>query len=75
MISEQATDSRDPFFYHKTTRRELYDSEFGRLQAETGCDEVLFLNERGELAEGSRANLFLERDGRPADSALKPPAS
>jgi para-aminobenzoate synthetase/4-amino-4-deoxychorismate lyase len=71
VISEKPTDSGDPFFYHKTTKRELYDSEFGRLQAESGCDEVLFLNERGELAEGSRSTLFIERDG----ALLTPPLS
>jgi len=71
VISEQATDSRDPFLFHKTTRRALYDGEFERLSRETGCDEVLFLNERGELTEGSRTNLFIERGGR----LLTPPLS
>jgi para-aminobenzoate synthetase/4-amino-4-deoxychorismate lyase len=71
VISERSTDSRDPFLYHKTTRRALYDGEFERLSRETGCDEVLFLNERGELTEGSRTNLFIERGGR----LLTPPVS
>ena len=64
VISDQRIDSRDPFFRHKTTRRQLYDSEYARWHKAMGCDEVLFLNERGELAEGSRTNVFLERDGR-----------
>lgn len=64
VISEERIDSRDPFFRHKTTRRQLYDREYARWQDATGCDEVLFLNERDELVEGSRSNLFLERDGR-----------
>ena len=63
VLSEKRTDSRDPFFYHKTTKRALYDNEHARLSAETGCDEVLFLNEKGELAEGSRTSLFLRRNG------------
>jgi para-aminobenzoate synthetase/4-amino-4-deoxychorismate lyase len=70
VISERSTDSRDPFLYHKTTRRELYDGELERLARETGCDEVLFLNERGELTEGSRTNLFIERGGK----LLTPPS-
>jgi para-aminobenzoate synthetase/4-amino-4-deoxychorismate lyase len=70
-ISARVTNSRDPFLYHKTTRRELYDSEHERLARETGCDEVLFLNERGELTEGSRNNLFIERGGK----LLTPPLS
>jgi para-aminobenzoate synthetase/4-amino-4-deoxychorismate lyase len=69
VISEHRTDSRDPFFYHKTTRRALYDGEHARLSRETDCDEVLFLNQRGELAEGSRTTLFIARD----DELLTPP--
>ena len=42
-----------------------------RLRDRTGCDEVVFLNERGELTEGSFTNLFVERDGR----LLTPPVS
>lgn len=71
VLSERQVDSRDPFTYHKTTRRELYDSEFERLRAAVGCDEVVFLNERGEVSEGSRTNLFVERDG----VLLTPPIS
>ena len=29
-----------------------------------GADEVIYLNENGELAEGSRTTIFLERDGK-----------
>ena len=64
VLSGRPVDSGDPLVYHKTTRRELYDGEFARLSKETGCDEVLFTNTRGELAEGSRTNVFVERDGR-----------
>ena len=56
--------------FHKTTRRALYDGEHARLSAEVGCDEVLFVNERGELAEGSRTNIFIERDGELLTPAL-----
>ena len=63
VISDRPVQSGDPFFYHKTTRRELYDQELARHQRETGCGEVVFLNERGEVTEGSRTNLFIERGG------------
>jgi para-aminobenzoate synthetase/4-amino-4-deoxychorismate lyase len=59
----QPVDSRDRHRYHKTTRREMLDGERERLTAETGCDEVLFVNERGELTEGSYTNLFVEKGG------------
>lgn len=61
-ISLERVTSGDALLRHKTDWRELYEREFARLSAETGCDEVLFLNERGEVAEGSRSNVFIRRD-------------
>ena len=58
-ISPQRTDSRDLLLRHKTSWRELYDSEAKRL----GTDEVVFLNERGEVTEGARSNIFVRRGG------------
>ncbi len=48
---------------HKTTNRAFYDEPRMRALAALGVDEVVFLNERGELTEGSITNLFIERDG------------
>ena len=64
VISETRVSSADPFLFHKTTRRELYDGEWKHYNETLGADEVLYLNERGELAEGSRTTIFIERDGR-----------
>jgi len=64
VIAEEATDSANRFLFHKTTRRQFYDRTRERLARETGCDEALFVNEKGELTEGSYTNLFVERDGR-----------
>jgi para-aminobenzoate synthetase / 4-amino-4-deoxychorismate lyase len=63
VISPTRLDSRDAFLFHKTTRRELYDGEWAHYHDAVGSDEVVYLNERGELAEGSRTNIFIERDG------------
>ena len=63
VISPTKLDSRDAFLFHKTTRREVYDSEWAHYAKELGSDEVLYVNERDELAEGSRTNIFIERDG------------
>jgi len=63
-ISSQRTDSRDPFLRHKTNWRELYESEVKRL----GTDEVVFMNERGEITEGARSNIFIRR----GDTTLTP---
>jgi para-aminobenzoate synthetase/4-amino-4-deoxychorismate lyase len=62
-ISPLRLDSTDELLRHKTDWREFHDGEQSRLHDLYGCDEVLFLNERGELCEGSRSNLFLRIDG------------
>ena len=62
VISPTKLDSRDAFLFHKTTRREVYDSEWAHYSQELGSDEVVYVNERDELAEGSRTNIFIERD-------------
>jgi len=58
-VSSDRVDSADIFLFHKTSRRALYDTELARA----ATDEVLFLNERGEITEGSRTNVFAEIDG------------
>ena len=63
VISGSRVNPSDPLLYHKTTRRTLYDGEHARAVKEHGADEVVYLNTRGELAEGSRTNIFIERDG------------
>src|SRR3990172_2357278 len=69
-ISDQRLDEKDPLFFHKTTRRQFFDRELERQKALTGCDEVIFLNKKGELTEGTRTNLFLDLDGRLFTPAL-----
>jgi para-aminobenzoate synthetase/4-amino-4-deoxychorismate lyase len=70
-VSASRVDSNDLFLFHKTTRRELYDRERPEYAARLGVDEVIYLNERGELTEGSFTNIFIERDG----TLLTPPLS
>ncbi|MDQ8698996.1 aminodeoxychorismate synthase component I [Hyphomicrobium sp. LHD-15] len=76
VISETRLDSTNAFLFHKTTRRELYDREWQHYADTKKADEVLYLNERGELAEGSRTNIFVERGGKlvtpPLSSGLLP---
>lgn len=68
-IAPQPVSSSDIFLFHKTTRRTLFDETLAAETARIGADEVLFLNERGELTEGSRSSLFL----RQGDTLLTPP--
>lgn len=70
VLSEDRIDSLNPMLRHKTTLREFYDSRYRRA-LEAGFDEVLFLNERGEVAEGAISSLFV----RKGDRLLTPPLS
>ena len=68
-ISDTRLNSSDPWLRHKTTRRAIYDSARAAMPA--GVDEVLFMNERDELCEGTITNLFLfSEDGRHLTPAL-----
>ncbi|MBX3598096.1 MAG: aminotransferase class IV family protein [Rhizobiaceae bacterium] len=64
-IASARLDSSDLLLRHKTSRRTIYAaarSEFGI----TDADEVLLLNERGELCEGTITTLFVDfGDGHP----------
>lgn len=71
VLATQPIDRTIPFVYHKTTNRAFYDDERIRQQREYDCDEVLFLNETGELTEGSITNLFIKR----GNVLLTPPVS
>lgn len=64
VVSKTRLDSSDIFLFHKTTCRELYDQEWQKYSETMGAEEVVYLNDRGELAEGSRTTIFLERNGR-----------
>ncbi len=70
-LATATIDSADPLRRHKTTARPLYDEALRALEADSPVFDVLFLNERGEVAEGARSNVFVERDGR----LLTPPLS
>jgi para-aminobenzoate synthetase/4-amino-4-deoxychorismate lyase len=48
--------------FHKTTRRELYDSAWRQAGSEGLCD-LLFCNQRGEVTEGAISNIIIEKDG------------
>jgi para-aminobenzoate synthetase/4-amino-4-deoxychorismate lyase len=62
-LSSARIDSGSCFRRHKTTSRRLYEDEY-RVWHAKGAYDVLFLNERGELAEASRHNVFVDKGGR-----------
>jgi len=70
-VSEHTVDNGNPFLYHKTTQRELFDSEWTQANTQFGADEIIFLNEHGEVTEGSRTNIFARLEGK----LLTPPVT
>ena len=63
LLSAAATQADHLFLRHKTTLRARYDRAW--RDAETrGAFDTLFVNERGELTEGGRSNVFVKLDGR-----------
>ncbi|WP_298607420.1 chorismate-binding protein [uncultured Thiothrix sp.] len=62
-LSKTAIDSHNPFLQHKTTARTLYNQALTEAKAASLFD-YLFCNERGEMTEGSRSNLFVLLNGQ-----------
>ncbi len=64
-LSDRRVSSTDMIGRHKTTWRSLYEGEVERLTGNgKTADEVIFLNERGEVAEGARSNVFVCSGGK-----------
>lgn len=62
-ISPHRTGPAEVMLYHKTTQRARYALAH-RDASRKGCDDVLFLNLRGEVTEGAISNVFVEKAGR-----------
>jgi para-aminobenzoate synthetase / 4-amino-4-deoxychorismate lyase len=60
-ISQIKVSSENLFQYFKTTNRNFYDQQY-RLYNSKGFFDVLFLNEKNELTEGSISNIFIRKD-------------
>jgi para-aminobenzoate synthetase/4-amino-4-deoxychorismate lyase len=73
VLDVEAVDPDDPFLCHKTTHRAVYAAALAR---NPGAADVLLRTARGEVTEGTLANLVYRLDGRlwtpPADSGLLP---
>ncbi|RKP51017.1 aminodeoxychorismate synthase component I [Trinickia fusca] len=57
------TSSGEFLLKHKTTARAEYDRAWREAEAH-GAFDMLFFNERGELTEGGRSNVFVKLDGQ-----------
>lgn len=60
-LDDRPVDAWDPFLFHKTSHRRVYDEA---AQRHPEVDEVVLWNRRGELTEGLRSNLVLRLEGR-----------
>ncbi len=67
-LATDSIDTADPFLYHKTTRRQIYDCA---RATRPDCDDVLLWNRRHEVTESTMANIVFEMDNR----LLTPPVS
>ncbi|MGC1184434.1 MAG: aminodeoxychorismate synthase component I [Candidatus Dormiibacterota bacterium] len=59
-IDLEPVQSSEIWLYHKTTRRETYQRRSAR---HPDADDVIMVNERGQLTETTVANLAVQRDG------------
>ncbi len=57
-LSPTTLASADPLLQHKTTKRSVYDNEYNHYTALLGVNDIVYLNERAEICEGSRTNIF-----------------
>jgi para-aminobenzoate synthetase/4-amino-4-deoxychorismate lyase len=72
-LDDEPVDPSDVWLFHKTTRRASYERRRGRRP---DVDDVLLVNDRGEVTESTIANLAVRLDGvwvtPPVDAGLLP---
>ena len=64
VIADEVLDAEDYLLRHKTTARDRYDRALAALADQPEVFDALFFNTRGELCEGARSSVFIERDGK-----------
>lgn len=70
-LSDKNTDSKNPMIFHKTTDRAVYAQELKCHKKKYDIYDVIFVNEKGELTEGTYNNIFL----RQGDVLYTPPVA
>jgi 4-amino-4-deoxychorismate lyase len=64
MLAPDMLDATQALLRYKTTYRPWYEKTSAWLCAHPKVFDLLFLNTRGELCEGSRSNVYLQLRGR-----------
>lgn len=76
VLADERLDDKDYLLRHKTSARSRYQRALAALAGDPGVFDAIFLNARGEVCEGARSNVFIERDGvlltPPLDCGLLP---
>lgn len=62
-ISALMVNSQEPLILHKTTCRPWFEEAMKKIVAGKVYDEI-FLNEKGEVTEGARSNIVIEKGGK-----------
>lgn len=62
-VSNNPVNSKNPLRLHKTNHRSFMDRELSRLAKKTGCKDVIFINEKDQVCEGSYTNIFIVKNG------------
>ncbi len=63
VLSTETLNPDEFLLRHKTTARSRYDRTLESLAGQPQVFDAIFLNTRGEVCEGARSNVFIERDG------------
>lgn len=63
-LAPTALDSKEPLLQHKTTHRPWYDTTTKWLATHGTYFDQIYVNERNELCEGSRSNIYLHINGK-----------
>jgi para-aminobenzoate synthetase/4-amino-4-deoxychorismate lyase len=61
VLDDEPVDATDPWLQHKSTRRDVY---LTRALRHPEADDVVLVNQRGQLTETTTANLAVRLDGR-----------
>jgi para-aminobenzoate synthetase component 1 len=69
-ISPVILDSHHPLLQHKTTFRPWYTAATTWLATHPDFFDLIFLNEHDELCEGSRSNIYIQKNGEWMTPAL-----
>lgn len=62
ILSTKKVNSQNPFVYHKTTNRKLYNEEYSKC-VKKGLDEIIFTNEKNQITEGAISNIIIKKNG------------